>query len=365
MAGNIDMWWEKRALRSIDQLKLWQDNPRLDPAESHITLADFTEELISIPSDKQSFMELISSIADKGYLSFDPIVVWKDEQDRYVVAEGNRRVLAMKLLRNPSKSPRSIRKFVMQQAELIERDSIDKVRVCVAPSFEDCEWYILQRHSTSTIQRRWERLQQQRWIVSLCDKYSNNLEVIRSKTGFTRSEIEKTLRYVKLRDLSTRNEVVKLMDTQEKEIIYSHRIPMTIIERWFDSADVRDAWGLQYSGSDIKITSNESSFLFAYAKLLKRILNSDKYPDEVVINTRTVPEKNTEILKSLPAVLDSQDVVDPQDTSSEARGGADKPNTNDATKDTEANNVGDKEKTSSDKATEKKKLTETQIEIRW
>ncbi|MDK9685516.1 ParB/Srx family N-terminal domain-containing protein [Pseudoalteromonas shioyasakiensis] len=295
-------WWEKRVLRSVDQLKLWQDNPRLDPAENHVTLADFAEELISIKRDKDSFFELVSSIASKGFKSFDPIVVWQNEKGKYVVAEGNRRTLALKLLRNPNKAPRSIRRFILQQSELIDRADIEKVRVCVAPSYDECEWYILQRHSTSSMQVRWERLQQQRLIVSLCDKYNNDLEVIRYKTGFTRSEIERTLRYVKIRNLATRQEVTSLMDLDEKEIIYSHRIPMSILERWFDSLDVREAWGIEYAGSSIKIMSNEASFLYAYGKFLKLIFNSEKSDAEFKINTRSIPERNKEILALLPEV---------------------------------------------------------------
>jgi hypothetical protein len=295
-------WWEKRVLRSVDQLKLWQDNPRLDPAESHVTLADFTEELISIKKDKDSFLDLVSSIASKGFKSFDPIVVWQNDKGKYVVAEGNRRTLALKLLRTPDKAPRSIRRFILQQSELIDRTEIDKVRVCVAPSYDECEWYVLQRHSSSSLQMRWERLQQQRLIVSLCDKYNNDLEIIRDKTGFTRSEIERTLRYVTIRNLATRQEVTSLMDLDEKEIIYSHRIPMSILERWFDSLDVREAWGIEYAGSSIKIISNEKSFLYAYGRFLKLIFNPEKSGAEFTVNTRSIPERNKEILAILPSV---------------------------------------------------------------
>lgn len=315
MTSESTAWWEKRALRAVDQLKLWQENPRLDPIENHITLADFTEELISTKSDKDSFFELISSISAKGFLSFDPIIVWKNDKNKYEVAEGNRRVLALRLLRHPHKAPRSIRKFIIQKAEHIDRTDIEKIRVCVAPNFEECEWYILQRHSSSTIQKRWERLQQQRWIVSLYDKYDNDLEGIKEKTGFTQGEIEKTLRYVKIRDLATRKEVLIHMNLDEKELIHSHRIPMSILERWFDSVEVREAWGLEYDGSDIVITKNEVSFLTAYAQLLKIIFNSDDTTSSTIkVNTRTVPEKNQEILNLLPQVVDSDEFESTVDT---------------------------------------------------
>lgn len=304
MVGIRNKWWEKRTPRSVDYLKLWKENPRFDTAESQsrIKLADFAEEIVSEPSDKASFFELIKSIIKLGFMDFEPIVVWKDENNRYVVAEGNRRVLALKLLRSPDKAPKSIRKFILQQSNLIDRNDIEKVQVCVAPSVEATRWYVLQRHSTSSIQKPWQRLQQQRFIVGLYDEYNQNIEKIISVTGFTRSEIILALRYVQLRDLATRQQVTDLMSTEEKELIYSNRISMTILERWFASESVRERWGVQFDGMKVKITSNEESFLHAYGKFLKLMFNVEPNDLKFVVNTRSIPEKNEEIFKVLPEV---------------------------------------------------------------
>ncbi|EGR9012127.1 hypothetical protein AOR11_04685 [Vibrio alginolyticus] len=304
VVGNKNKWWEKRTPRSVDYLKLWKENPRFDTAESQsrIKLADFAEEIISEPSDKASFFELIKSIIKLGFMDFEPIVVWKDETDRYIVAEGNRRILALKLLRNPEKAPKSIRKFILQQSKLIDRNEIEKVQVCVAPSLEATRWYVLQRHSTSSIQKPWQRLQQQRFIVSLYDEYDQDIDKIIAVTGFTRSEIIQALRYVQLRDLATRKQVTDLMSEEEKELIYSNRISMTILERWFASESVRDRWGVQFDGMKVKITSNEDSFLHAYGKFLKLMFNIEPNDLDFVVNTRSIPEKNESIFAVLPEV---------------------------------------------------------------
>ncbi|HCG7178844.1 MULTISPECIES: ParB/Srx family N-terminal domain-containing protein [Vibrio] len=304
MVDNKNKWWEKRTPRSVDYLKLWKENPRFDTAESQsrIKLADFAEDIISEPSDKASFFELIKSIIKLGFMDFEPIVVWKDDSDRYVVAEGNRRILALKLLRNPDKAPKSIRKFILQQSKLISRNDIEKVQVCVAPSLEATRWYVLQRHSTSSIQKPWQRLQQQRFIVSLYDEYNHDIDKIIAVTGFTRSEIIQALRYVQLRDLATRKQVTDLMTTEEKELIYSNRISMTILERWFASESVRERWGVKFDGMKVKITSNEDSFLHAYGKFLKLMFNVEPNDLNFVVNTRSIPEKNEEIFKVLPEV---------------------------------------------------------------
>ncbi|MCF6451327.1 ParB N-terminal domain-containing protein [Vibrio sp. MMG022] len=309
VVGNKNKWWEKRTPRSVDYLKLWKENPRFDTAESQsrIKLADFAEEIISEPSDKASFFELIKSIIKLGFMDFEPIVVWKDETDRYIVAEGNRRILALKLLRNPEKAPKSIRKFILQQSKLIDRNDIEKVQVCVAPSLEGTRWYVLQRHSTSSIQKPWQRLQQQRFIVSLYDEYDHEIDKIIAVTGFTRSEIIQALRYVQLRDLATRKQVTDLMSEEEKELIDSNRISMTILERWFASESVRDRWGVQFDGMKVKITSNEDSFLHAYGKFLKLMFNIEPNDLDFVVNTRSIPEKNESIFAVLPEVTFPED----------------------------------------------------------
>ncbi len=53
-------WLDKKTPRSIDQLRLWNENPRLNPEEKHITLADFTEDLIAEDKDKKYFSDCCS-----------------------------------------------------------------------------------------------------------------------------------------------------------------------------------------------------------------------------------------------------------------------------------------------------------------
>ena len=167
-------WLEKKTPRSVEQLRLWNENPRLNPEEKHITLADFTEDLIADENEKKHFFELLKSVAVE-YIPADPIIVWKDDDSqKFYVAEGNRRVLALKLLNDPNKAPKSIRAYVRNLSK--DRVPVDKIKVYVAPSFDDAEWYINQRNSVSTLQRPWSRIQQQRWIETLYEKYGSDID---------------------------------------------------------------------------------------------------------------------------------------------------------------------------------------------
>lgn len=301
-------WLDKRTLRAVDQLRLWADNPRLDPQEKHNNIADYTTTLIHDSGEKESFFKLINSIANNGFIPADPVVVWQDgSNSKYFVAEGNRRVLALKLLRNPAKAPSSIRNYIRQKAALIDRNSIEKIKVNVAPSFESCEWYINQRHFSSSIQRPWSRLQIQRWIAELYDKYDGDIEQITVIAGVKKSEIEATLRILKIRDLALEPIVLKQLSKEEQAKVKSHRIPMTILERFFFNAKVKEKWGLDFDEDNLKITANRVSFLNAYACFLKLVINREEPNVDLKINTRTITSELDNILTKLPDVSFAKD----------------------------------------------------------
>ncbi|WJV38589.1 ParB N-terminal domain-containing protein [Raoultella terrigena] len=310
MAKEGIKWWENRVLRSVDNLKLWQENPRLDPSSRLVKVRDFVEELISDANDKQDFIELITSIANRGFESFDPIVVWQDDNDKnFYVAEGNRRTMALKLLRDPEKAPMSIRKTIIKLSRLIDRDSIEKIRVCVSPSYEDARWYILQRHSNASHQVKWQRLQQQRFIITVYDSVGQDIDETVRITGFKRASIVEALRYVKIRDIATHQEVTKYLTVDEREQVYSHRISMTVLERWFGNSQVREAWHIEFSDVGVIINANLNDFYIAYAKFLKLMLNKNNDLG-VIVNTRTIDSHFQTIFDYLPEVRLKQDDVD-------------------------------------------------------
>ena len=91
-------------------------------------------------AEKNDFFALVNSIVADGSVPADSVVVWKNEiNNKYYVAEGNRRVIVLKLLRKPKKSPKSIRSFIRKASSQIDTTTIEKIPVNVAPSFEDAE----------------------------------------------------------------------------------------------------------------------------------------------------------------------------------------------------------------------------------
>ena len=291
-------WFNKRRQRSIDQLRPWSNNPRLNPEEQHVNLRDYIEDIIQEAGDKASFMDLIRSIATNGFIPADPIVVWKDDKnDRYYVAEGNRRVLALKLLRDPSRAPREIRGTVTRLANSWER--IDKIFVNIAPTFADAEWYISQRNSTSSIQQKWSRLQQMRWIESLYDKYADDQELLAQKSSMSLSEIEQIIRYIRLLNLVNEEQVKNALTEPEYKATTAHTFPITIFERFFNLTRVREAWGFEFDGTKV-IFKNKTGFLTAFTEVIRRIVSNKQ---DYKLDTRNVSaDKIDDLLSKLPKV---------------------------------------------------------------
>ncbi|WP_440890165.1 ParB N-terminal domain-containing protein [Vibrio sp. WZ-1] len=298
-------WWEKRVRRSVDYLKLWKGNPRFDGDGSvaRIKVSDFADAIISTKTERDDFYDLVKSIVKHGFRSFDPVVVWRNEDGKYTVAEGNRRVLALKLLRQPHLAPSSIRQFVRQQAAKFDKYSVEKIPVCLAPNYEEARWYILERHAVAgATHKRWDRLQQMRYIVELYDFYEHDADALIKSTNFTRKAIFDAIRFVTIRDWATDQQVLSKMTIEEKELIHSKSINITVLERWFTSEDVKQAWGISFNEEHVTVTSNRASFLRAYAAFLKLMFAVTPNDLGFDVNTRSIPQRNKEILNYLPDV---------------------------------------------------------------
>jgi hypothetical protein len=169
-------------------------------------------------------------------------------------------------------------------------------------SYEEARWYILQRHSPIASNLvRWQRLQQQRFIIGVYDSVDQNIDETINVTGFKRAAIVEALRYVKIRDIAARPEVTAYLTSDERDEIVSHRISMTILERWFGNSVVREAWYIQFDEDGVTINAEANSFYAAYGKFLKLMLNKNNELGYVV-NTRTIDSNFQEIFDILPKV---------------------------------------------------------------
>lgn len=189
-------WSQKRNIRSVSAMKLWDGNPRLEENEGFYSSSrQIIKEIFE--TAETEFVTLLKSISEHGWLSFDTIVAIQNSKGQTVVLEGNRRVAALKLFLNPKLAPRKKIGLVNKYAAKIDLDSIRAIPVCIAPSFDDAMFFITNRHTTTPIDK-WNHESQMRWLLAALEHCHGNLEDAVAKTGAAISEFNKAKRITQL-----------------------------------------------------------------------------------------------------------------------------------------------------------------------
>ena len=252
-------------------------------------------------NDRDDFVNLAKSIVDNGFLSLDPVVVWRNEKGQYVVAEGNRRVAVLKLLQEPQKAPKSIRRVFVAFSSKIDKSQYEKISVCVAPSFEACIWYINQRHEAKSTQKRWGRENYMIWISNLYIRFGKDINRIKSFTGAAESDIIKIICVLNLKEKLT-CELANKLTKEELEQMRSPVFPITTFERVVNNPLAKDFFKMSFEGLQVKVKANYDSFLNAFAVLLHRLMlprTDEEYLDSRKLNTS---DAIGEMLQQLPKV---------------------------------------------------------------
>ena len=149
-------------------IKLDPYNPRLSAEEEGSSQA----QLIEIMIKRFKIEELAESIIESGYLPFDPLVGYRDNE-AIVVREGNRRIAVLKLLLEPSFAPERSRgrwKVLSESLPEEHRAEIESVEIQVYDDRDniDLSTYLGFRHVTGPL--RWPALEKAGFIAELVQR---------------------------------------------------------------------------------------------------------------------------------------------------------------------------------------------------
>jgi hypothetical protein len=136
---------KEAARRTIDPstLALDLENPRL--AQNDITGKVNERDVIQYLAQQADLGELVQSIAANGYLDFEPLIVLKvGKKSVPTVIEGNRRVAAIKLLKDPDLA----RELALPMPELTAevKASLKKATIIEVEDRDDARQYIGFKH---------------------------------------------------------------------------------------------------------------------------------------------------------------------------------------------------------------------------
>lgn len=225
----IGIWATVR--RSVASLHLDAKNPRL----GRETSARAPREIIQYLFEYDKAIEVAQSIATRGYFPNEPLLVIK-EDNQLVVVEGNRRLAALKALREPGLLEGPMQRQLERLSRQIENpDDIAIIPVTLAPSRRATDRLIAGRHVGTPV-LAWQAENRASFILDkLAEGYTN--DQLRDRLGFSLADIQAARQTRAIADMA------RALDISEelKAKLGNPRTKIfTTLERVFDSSVGRE-----------------------------------------------------------------------------------------------------------------------------
>ena len=166
----------------VNHLVLDRENPRLASEDTDVTKT----ELIRILWTEMAVDELALSIAANGYFPEEPLFVIPEksgkadpEKDRFIVIEGNRRLAAVLLLRDPK-----LRAEIRADLPLLDagaREQLETLPVSIYDNRKELWQYLGFRHINGP--KEWDAFSKAQYVAKVHEQYHIPLsEIARTLT---------------------------------------------------------------------------------------------------------------------------------------------------------------------------------------
>jgi hypothetical protein len=182
----------------VERLLLDKENARL----SSTSQATNQDDLLRTLWNEMAVIELALSIAANGFYDEEPLLVITDnplEKDvnkcNYIVIEGNRRLAAVKLLRDISLQQKlKIGEF--PKIDKARRDTLAELPVLIYPSREILWSYLGFRHINSP--QPWDAYSKAKYVADVHEQYKVSLDEIATKIGDSHHTVTRLYRGYKI-----------------------------------------------------------------------------------------------------------------------------------------------------------------------
>lgn len=148
----------------ICDLILWDENARFPDKYFNSDEKELIKYFLSKPDFK--LKQLIEAIVkDFQYPQLEKLVVWNDDEN-YVVLEGNRRLTAYKLLANPDLTDdKTLRKFLLEQNSKISIDENFELECLITKERDEGFIYIDRKHANNNNEVNWQDVERANYNV--------------------------------------------------------------------------------------------------------------------------------------------------------------------------------------------------------
>jgi hypothetical protein len=206
---------------SVDWLKLDRNNPRLVGISARAT----EESIIAQLYRGEELGELLQSIAANGYLDIEPLIVWLDPADqKLTVLEGNRRLAAIRLFREPGlvdaiyKNERL--KIGVPEITPATLDTLVGVSVYRVPDRNAARSFIGFKHINGAA--KWESYAKAKFAAEWYKSNNVSLEEISERIGDRHDTIKRMVAAIYVLEQAEREGVFSLTDRKITKFNFSH-----------------------------------------------------------------------------------------------------------------------------------------------
>ena len=206
----------------VDRLFLDAENPRL----SGIGEKGTQEELVRVLWDEMAVSEVALSIAANGYFEEEPLFVIPklprvsdEEKQQYIVVEGNRRLAAVKLLRD-SELRRVVKATDLVEISAKQRRDLDELPVSIYPNKKALWEYFGFRHVNGP--KEWDSFSKASYVADVKREYGISLDEIARKIGDQHSTVARIYRGYVILEQAEKQTSFKKEDRIANRFYFSH-----------------------------------------------------------------------------------------------------------------------------------------------
>lgn len=267
--------WETKNVDILDDIFL-------DPLNVRLAVPDEALE-VDIMADlfhNENAFELVQGIASVGYLTHElPIAIARDA--KLFVVEGNRRLAALKAIQNPYLVPEFRARVERVAGGILNRDTLRKIEIKVAPSQDDANVLIASLH-TSNMRRPWTPARQAAFFEA------------QIQSGRSIPQLRDRYPFVELKDFVTRSQILELFrsvpfsDPGLVDFLNQRRFPLSTLARLYENGDFQKTMGISISTDGEVGVIGDRARVNAVAEKVIRDIGSKR------INTRVLNRTNSD-----------------------------------------------------------------------
>lgn len=279
---NLQADWTEKGI-ALHQLLLDEENIRLD-IENKTQDAVIADLFVN-----EDAMQILESIYKNGLFPDEiPVVIKQDS--KYVVIDGNRRVVSLKAMLSPGIAPKQYQQRIQKLMDGYQ--PIEKIKVIVAPGRKEAEKYLAAKH-TKTTRRPWSALRRAYFYYAQKEGGTN------IETLIERYENKDIPRYIRMYETQRIATSLNGISDYVRQRVSSKNFEISTLERLYNDKYVQEKLGISFNPAtgQVSVPRNEK-FDKAYSKVITDIVDGritsrkeikdpkdrEKYIDTVVVS---------------------------------------------------------------------------------